>query len=480
MNDVIGSLLGLNLPFYISVTLLLAYIIWSKFLNKGKLKPKNINDILDIFAISICLIVFLIVVIPTFVAIVSGHNLYLNISTLLNAVPDLVAIFSLYGIWFLIISSRKKVSKSDLKAEFTRFIRVLLYLGAFWLGLFLPVFFTDLKYALLGEVLTAYVFILMAICIGYITANKIVEIGRRDICNGWVSKIIITCILLIGIIVGYFSIPQITPNEPIHEKYYISNPNPDFREAYLQIEVPIDIKSFGEFDLIPSSIPIHYGHYGLETTGEGGKNFKLLINSTKGNRISEFIDGFEELKPFRSKNGNKFGFTDAILDEGKGLLNLKFDKKFIKDEGITQIILEGFIRKNISELNYSYYDNSIYRETCNQDSCTFIFNITNNLDLPVYQKEKNIINFNNRNIKNKSNCKFVNATLNSQLNSTFRMIDNSCKENSCVFQIKNIESGKDIFYMYLDIDRDDNVVRLYKLNIAERVQVNAEVKLSCI
>jgi len=259
--------------------------------------------------------------------------------------------------------------------------------------------------------------------------------------------------------------------------YRILKPDPKWREAYLQIKVPIDIEVVGPIGTITSLIPLNYGLYGLETGGKAGKHFKILINTTKETRLLELISGFEAIKTFSERSGNKFGFTDAILHEENGLLILKFDKKAIQNENIGQIVLKGYVRMNVSELDYSYLPNSIPTETCNQSGCTFIFNISNNLDLPVYQEEKVIVNLNNRNIKNNSNCKFANLISNFPVNDSARKLDSTCSTDSCRIWIQDIEKRRNTFAMELFVS--EGIVRLYYIHTKEPIQVKVQVELIC-
>ena len=89
------SILGLNLPFFVIITLLFSYLIWSKFLNKNKLKINDINNILDIFTIFTFLTVILISIISLFMIIFGILSLSLDIQKLMNVVPNFITFISL-------------------------------------------------------------------------------------------------------------------------------------------------------------------------------------------------------------------------------------------------------------------------------------------------------------------------------------------------------------------------------------------------
>ena len=468
------SLLGLNLPLYVAVTLLFAYFIWSKFLKKGKLRPENIDDLSDIFAIFACIIVSLLSI-TSFVMIVLGILfLSLNIQGVGNTVPNLVTSIILLAMWiFTNIYRHRKASRYELKKEFIDLFRIYVLLVALFIDLCILIFITALKYVL-WSMIALLPYILIAIFVCYVTIKSVLfNISFRRHILGKKFCLFVLLIMSIAFIPGYLSFPRIDyVDEHIYDRYHIIDPDSRWGEAYLQVKVPIDIETFGEFDLF---IPIAYGNYNLETKGNAGKNFKIWINSTEKKGLSELIGSFEGVKTFSEKSVNKFGFTDAILHEDNGLIVLKFDKESIRDENIKQIILGGYVRKNVSELDYSYRDNSRYTETCNQKGCTFIFNISNNLDLPVYQWEEVLINFNNRNIENRSNCKFENLISNFSIDGKMR--DGFCSGDSCELYIRDIIRRKDIFKMQLYVDEDN--VWLHHIDIKEPIQVNAKVELIC-
>src|SRR3989344_359429 len=375
------SILGLNLPFFVIITLLFSYLIWSKFLNKNKLKINDINNILDIFTIFTFLTVILISIILLFI-----------------------------GIYIIILS-------------------------------------TMLRYILL-DFIFILPFILLSILICYLTVNGVLfKINFfKEILNKLFVKIMIVCIIFISI-AGFLSIPIVKEGKPIYENYEINNPDTYFGEAYLKVKIPIDIKTFGIFNSIAPLIPIRYGYYDISTEGKAGNNFNINLNSTKG--IIPLIKSFEGAKTFKDEG---FGFSNVIIDESKRLIVLKFDEKNIKNKNIKQIILEGYIKKNMSELDYLYEDNSRYGEVCNEKECNLKININNSLNLPVYQYEdESLILFDYSKIENKSNCKFNEVTYDFNPKNNIR-VNPSCDGNSCEIRGWDTNLKKEVFFINLYID----------------------------
>ncbi len=73
-EDIVG-LFG-NLPSYVMITILFSYLIWSKFIKNGSLKPQKLNDVLDIITISIFTFVNLMGLIMLVSLIFGIFNLY--------------------------------------------------------------------------------------------------------------------------------------------------------------------------------------------------------------------------------------------------------------------------------------------------------------------------------------------------------------------------------------------------------------------
>ena len=209
--------------------------------------------------------------------------------------------------------------------------------------------------------------------------------------------------------------------------------------------------------------------------GKGGENFKLLLDVSKNEKPQNFINSFEEIRKFDKKD-KKYSFTRAVLYEDRGLINLKFNKETIKEEKINQILLDGYIKENITSLDYRFYDNTFYREACKDQQCSFLLNITNNLDLPVFQREYLLTNLRERGINNISECKFSDVI--SDFNGENRETrDVGCGGNLCVLDIYDFDKHKEIFTMKLIVDGE--TVRLLNIEINEPIQVSTQFNLRC-
>jgi len=474
--------LGLNLPFYLFITLMLSYIIYSKFLNKSKLEVKTINNFLDLLTIFLFILILLVGFV-TLVKIIDGFlNLNQDMPSIVKSIPDYVSFFVIVIIMMFISAYRhieykkENQGKNELKKIF---ILVMIFLCV--LLCFFILFYLILIFTIFGEIFKSLILFLPAIIlfmgICYSIVDKVLfNINFfKDILDGTILKVIIITAILIG--VGcIFLLPYAKYEKPINMEYHIYNYWGKSGEAYLKTRIPISIDSFGILKPIISFIPIYYGDYNLETTGIGNKNFQLIINRFNMSQEETFVQGFENIKEYGKNNIVEDGFTSIYLDEERKLLNLKFDYEKVKDERIEKIILEGYVKKNISNLDYFYKDNSD-SSNCDNSGCMLSFNIENNLDLPVYHEDQYLFNFNSKNIFDSSKCKFNWFNPNITDDHIRRITESSCENNNCELRLKD-ETSKETFFE-IEVVIDNGAVVLNHVKINRPTSAKVYMYISC-
>ncbi len=470
------SLLDLNLPFYIVITLLFAYLVWSKFLNKGKLTlPKNADNLLKVIGLFFIILPSLMGL--SFILFLIGDisNIKLDLIKAWDISKSGVVIFILVLIYaLLILLTNKKVGKKDLENTlFFVLISYLIFMSIF-LGHNILIIILLFRHLLLNMIFILIPF-LIAMIIGYTIISSVfgVKILNPKFKFPW---IIILILFLSSFGFSLLTNPIFEYKAPIKLNYYVYDLDPRFLEVYSRIRVPIEIRTFGYLDSKITHIPISYIPYNINTEKQGGK-FNLLINTSIEKELQTFITGFENIKNYNKQSTKKYSFISLDIDEISNLIRLNFDKNNIKKQKIKEIVLEGFVKENITKLDYDYYDNSETYDVCYETGCKFVFNITNNLKLPVYQEEDTIINFQNTNVYNKSRCRFVNVTSNFPLKGDRVMLDPACKGNSCELTIRDLIKGERIFEMELYLEED--IVTLAYLEMKEPIQVYAEFDLIC-
>lgn len=488
------DIIGLNLPLYIILPLLFSYLIWSKFIKKGQLKPKKVDDLLDIFS----LFIFIFVSFMSF----SVTLLFIISSLWKEPIPQLLK-FSTYlviGLASLGIISfinqyrdKKDLSKRYLQKIILEILQFSTILLASFLGLLLVILITALRISF-GYMPYFLIFIILLIVICYFVISGFLgknwktvlkEIFNRKYLTRCVPFFIIFSAILFSLL-----IPIIKYEDVKKIEYHIyDSPDNEIGRVYLKVQGLIDILTFGIFSdatlVHITSLPVHYGRYGIGTDGESGRNFRLWLNISDENVLQLLVDSFESVRNFKEKITEKHSFENADLDEAKGLINLKFDVKNIKKERIKKIIIEGYVQKNMTELNYVYYDNSDRNDVCYGNICNLVFNITNDLDLPIIFKEKEItiLNVINKGIDGQSICKFVNVTSNFPIDEEGkRMIIHSCDGDSCDLELMDT-TAEDEFKWFFDMGlhiEDNTVIRLHKLEIKKPVNVEAQFQISCL
>ncbi len=479
-----------NLPYYIVITLFFSYLIWSKFLKKDKLKIEDVNDILDI--ISIFTFLFISLIGLSLILIFQGIiNMFINLQGIWQQSILLLTFYVILGIGLITRSRDKKVSPLYLRDAFVSILQLYFILILFFISLLPLIVFLHFSHMLMEIILLIeLIFLLIVLCYAMVN-RKPFEVSLTTIFSKNFILIIILC-TPVFLVSNYFLMPKITYEEPITLDYYMSipshNPPSEYWTIYSRTSIPINVTSLSELVLI-NQIPVYYGRYNVETEGIAGNMFSLLVNTSNTRVPQYFVSSFEGIEKYEPKEDNNYGFTRIVLDKKKKFFILIFDKNDIKKHDVNKIILEGYVKKNMSELNFSYSDNHEDEiNICYGDGCTITINITNNLECPVdYEGKQTLLDFDSSNVTNKSKCQFVNVISNYPLRKDLSphvgdlyLLD-ECNGGDCSFNIREVnEENKsvDIFSMKLKIV-DNDVVRLVRFNIQKQLTVNATFDIVC-
>lgn len=479
------ELFSTNLPFYILTIILFSYIIWSKCLKKGKLKPEDVDDILDIitifFFIFICLMGILSFISIT-MTMFSSLSLTLKDLTEIwdgtkTLIPFLICFFIILFIWYYRNKEKTKYDL-DLKYNLKQFF---ISLAHYSLLLAFPVFtfyvmllLTSLKYTI-GIALLVYAIIITVFIVFIFKVLGQSLFNLRTIIKPTRNyKILCGFLILIVVLLCLFSMPSINYEKQVNEGYYIYG-HPLSGTAYSKILVPLDIKTFGVLGSLVPLITVDYGKYDIDTSDIASKNFKLLLNKSEEDEVI-FINNFEELINYNTNPNKKYNFSNIIIDSGRNMVHLNFDGN-IRKENISKITLEGYIKKDIKTLDYSYYDNSPYSGICYGGGCLIQIKIENNLSLPLYIREYNLFNFKNRNVINQSNCKFDNTINNFNLDKETQSIYSECLYNSCELEIYDRKVKERVFHIQLFTDGD--VVKVHYVDMLKPITIHMNFSILC-
>lgn len=483
---------GLNLPLYIILPLLFAYLIWSKFVKKGELKPKKVNDLLDILS----LFVFIFVSLMSFTVTL----LFIIASLWKEPIPQLLKIstyfvigFSSLGIIFFVNQYRNKrnLTKRHLQEMILGLLQGSTLFLACFIGLLFVILFTALRVSF-GYMIYFLPYIIFLILICYLVISgflgKTWKVVLKEVFDRPFLTRVLPSLIIVVFIFFLFLVPVITHEDVKKLEYHIyGNPSHEKGHVYLRVQGIINIWTFGVFSngfpIHIASLPIHYGRYDIHTGGLSGKNFMLWLNISDENALRQLVGSFEAVRNFKEKVSKKYNFKDMELDETKDLINLKFDIKNIKKENIEKLIIDGYIPKNMTELDYVYYDNSDRNDVCYGTGCTLVFNISSDLELPIIFKDReSILNVVNRGIDRQSTCKFIGApTSNFPIGKEGKVrVDDKCSWNNCDVSIidTDLEEYYEIFAMGLYLD-DNTVIKMNKLKINDPIDIEISFQISC-
>ncbi|PLW79676.1 hypothetical protein C0585_06805 [Candidatus Woesearchaeota archaeon] len=384
-----------NMPGYLVVSILLTFLLWSKFQNKGKFKLNNSNSVIDL--IVIWLFLFITALFTFFLGTYFSNrfNLDFDISKSWE-ITQLGIIFAGIGfifIFFIIYRNKHKCSKKDLGNWFISLLFIQLFFLIILIKNIIIIALIPYLHEFLAEGIILFILFLMLLMICFIIYNvyfksifnnfdkSIKEFLKKDkneklAKNFNTKKFIIYAIpiiILLGIISTIISIPFFSYGDEKLVNYYIDHGNSEY--IYRNIEVPIKIKN--NFGLMTSTIPlipINYGKYNIDTSADHDDKFELLTD--KNNKI---IDGFYDISNNNLKDSfDRFGFEKILLNENKGMILLKFNKFKIKDQNISKLILKGFVKEDRNK-RYEYDDLT----TCENNTCKVSIYINNKLNYSV-------------------------------------------------------------------------------------------------
>ncbi|MBI5355920.1 MAG: hypothetical protein HZB68_05700 [Candidatus Aenigmarchaeota archaeon] len=466
---------GINLPFFLTIIIIFSFFVWSKFLGNKKLYPNDIDGIFDILGISLILTVFFVVGISVMLLVGGILQLTININPVVEQTPNLVAAAVLYVMWAFIINYRSKtVDKADLKNVLIKLFQYSVLAIVGFMGIFIKDIFQLVEYELTGMLLLILIIVALSAVIIHGTSQGIFGIRKNDILTKelWVY---IVLVFLVFSVAGFIGKASVKYDDPIEEEYRLYAP--DFRAgtAYVKISVPVSLKDISSWKTPPLVIPISYKRHAIETSGYASNGFAIIANMSDKGRSETLISGFDNIEKFSEKS-EKLGFT-SVFRPAAGLVALRFERGGIVNNGVTGVILEGYVKRNTSYLNYSYSDNSAFADVCNSNECNIAFNITNGLDLPIIHEEYVLFNLESRNIINKSDCSFVNIDTNFAKEGDVIERSHGCSKQSCEFDILDKRLRKDIFTMRLYIS--DNSIRAQFIRAEKPISINASFKLSC-
>lgn len=323
-----------EIPLFLFLTFLVSYVVWSKFLAGGKLKPKDVTDLLEFCGV--LLIFFVIFACSAIIlnAFFSLTNLTFSLGTKDTEIG--IIFLGLYGLCLLIYYGKKSVNKKDLQRLLTYTKKVFCFASLFFLAFFIALYFSQLRVILLPRVFST-------LCVSVIPLLFIIYFGDMSLFKRNEKIPTITkkdyFILLGGIILIFifvlFASPKISFEDSI-VGYTLPSDQLNLDIASMNIERNFNIDKLGYFGLIP----LYYGDI-LD-----GTSIKKDFSFTNLHYLSDEKNYSLSLTNERAKD---YGILDYMFDNASKLIFIKFDRKLLREKNVFMFKINGERRVNISK-----------------------------------------------------------------------------------------------------------------------------------
>ncbi len=456
-----------NLPYYSTFVFFLSYLVWLKFYKKERLSPNSFNDLSEILSIFFYIFANLIVGYYLFFSTLFIFKNY-DLNSVWPITQHAIIFISIFIIpLFIFFYKHKEVSVKELRKliESTMLIQLLFYF--LYLGMWLSMFFNKSNEYVFLRIFNPFLILILILLIDIFAFYSLFRIILPTELFKKLHLFMIPFLLLCGFIVGNLLIPSIT-FYPIQYDHYEFNPDRELN-TYLSIRVPLEISFSGI-----SSITFNYSTYNFSIDGFAGQNFQLLINRSNDSSPIVVVQGFDS---FASTNEfKKYGFSNIVIQRN-GLITLFYDYQLIKNQNINKIVLDGYVKQNISSSDYFYNDHTNDPDVCHFNKCILNFDLTNHLNYPVSQNTETIYN---NPLLNDHSCRFSTFNVTNITEENLIIIPN-CNLNSlnCGFDIQDFISKEIIFRLLLVIDNDKSIVKRQILKFSKPLELNALFQINC-
>lgn len=396
-----ADLFGVPMPLFMLLSIGFSYSLWSKFLNKGKLKVENIDQIFDIFILSSIILLSLLELTIAFPFIINILNL--KITTFESVEPQIIWIIPIVFLGISLKFRGTVGTKNNLVSGLSalmiyHLIVFLLYIS--WSLLIVTTFLFEVFSVV--PILLVSLFSFSFLC--FIIANERFKIGKslKRAYFKSITRIVFLCVVIIlsFYMLGRFAMPS-TKYGPISISEYHVYDYPE-KSIYSKIQVPLYINNFGIIPII-NTLSFKYEKFDLDMQGMASDNFKILLSTSDG-RLIGVVNGFEYLN--QSNILEKYGFTNTILDKKQKVIVFTFDSARVPN--ITGIVIQGYVKQDAIAYSTSDYHN------CGTDGCSVYINISSSMDKSVIQDRLVLLNLESQPYFNSSACRIVNVTYSSK------------------------------------------------------------------
>lgn len=468
-ENILNSFIS-KVPFFVLVSMLLSYLIWSKYRNNKKLTPKDVDGVISFLGV-FCLIlpVFFSFCFIIFFLFSSFAGVSLSLSNLFNY-SNYISSFlaSLLLISFLINYDHKEDTEEIFQQVMNRFILFYLFFIIFLILMLISFLVKDFNYFLPLIILSLIVMVTLLIIIYWIIKNlfefklNLIEFNKKDRIS---SILTLVFFVVVSILIFNNFVPDINYSEPKDLGFVIYGDSAKDLEYFNRWSISVNL-SFNKYlkELI-TQIPVYYGRYDLDTNGYAGDNFNIYLSGSENNNQKKIISGWDSFSEI----------NDSLIEEvtkKDDFLILRYGPDF---SYYSKLLLEGYSSVNLSDY-YNYEVVSYSSQYCFEGSCYIFldFNYSMNKKLTHYVEER--INLAYHDVINISNCKLTSLWLHND-GVKFFANDNKCSNGFCDLEIVNSEDGQEIGRIVLFLEEGIFEVRLVELY--DTINLRLEVPISC-
>ncbi len=421
----INALLSI-FPAYLITLLLFSYIIWSKFLNKNKLKPNTINEFIDFLGIFFFISSTLTISLFASTVFLQNVNSVFRFNDILDIWKTLMLLAGALLLLLLpaIKSSDNKFFKNFIGVFFLAQITITVFIAVATLTTFFSIYFINLVSI---KILPWAIFSFIAVLINYFILKSFdgnsLKSFSKELFN---IKTILILIIFIAAstIYSFNSFPSISKLGPTTESYKVF---PEYGKIDVFAFESVNY-TFNEKKLLTptfSNIPIDYheNKYFFEPDKEN--DFELSIIDRVHNRTS-FINGlyfFDDKNPYPVHQNNIISIYNSPADD---VIFLIMNNTPQSINNISVIVMKGY--KKINNADKIIYNRT---QSCTDKECAINFQIGNRYDRPVYFMYQELLNFHDTSIKNITNCVFKSISVKS--NTVFPNNITICELQRCEF-----------------------------------------------
>lgn len=355
-----------QLPPYIVVTTFLAYVIWSKFFNEGKLRLTNIDDLLDIFLITIILLASFFSVI--FLSSLPTNLFSINPTFQLSISPSyMIIILAIYCVLILAVAKKKFLkTKEDLKNVYVFFLlRFYCPLSLLLLPVLISVYHSPLRVVLFSKFVGFFLYFISTGVIFWYLGKDLFDPKKLKL-NKINKKLWATIPFIWILIYGSMSFlyPEVTTEDDIKSYTLINSPH-----AFENTEMNFYIKNWGKLGLVSldyEDLPIGENSLRLnyrEITDGGVFNYSRNIDKS----------GIENLR-------REYGIGDYRIDNESSSIFLKFDARKLEATRFISFTVQG---KRVVDISKDFLIEKSKPVSCPAGNCSTSLIIVNNLNKSV-------------------------------------------------------------------------------------------------